>query len=145
MTRSGGDIDFILLICFRMLLGDKARATMAIFSFSGAIMPLGSSSLGMVGPFLLTIQKTYGGVKGKISHYLSYSSFTILGLDKRSTVLHLKDGILTKVHETFHFLLVSSITDCGVKECFFGFFNLRFLPLIKFIFVNLKINPLNLE
>ena len=55
MTNSGGDMAFILFICLMMLPGERANKTRAKFSLRGAMIPLGSSSFGIVGPLPLTI------------------------------------------------------------------------------------------
>ena len=55
MSNSGGDMAFILLICFMMLPGERASNTSPRFSLSGAMIPRGSSSFGIEGPVPLTI------------------------------------------------------------------------------------------
>lgn len=59
-------------------------------------------------------------------------------------MLHFKYGVLAEIHEALHLLLVPAVADGCVEECFLGFLDLWFLPLIKFIFIYLKINSFNL-
>ena len=59
-------------------------------------------------------------------------------------MLHLKDCVLAEIHEAFHLLLVSPVTDGGVEEGFLGFLDLRLLPLLQLVLVDFKVNSLNL-
>ena len=79
MTNSGGDMAFILLICFMILPGERASKTSPRFSLSGAMIPLGSSSFGIIGPLPLTILTNDKNYITRIIHqFPTHRSFSIL-------------------------------------------------------------------
>ena len=59
-------------------------------------------------------------------------------------MLHLEDGVLAEVHETLHLLLVAAVTDGGVEESLLGLLDLRLLPLVQLVLIDLEVNSLNL-
>ena len=59
-------------------------------------------------------------------------------------MLHLKDGVLAEVHKTLHLLLVATVADGGVEESLLGLLDLRLLPLVQLVLVDLEVNSLNL-
>ena len=71
------------------------------------------------------------------------SLFTVF-LDKRGRVLHLKDGVLAEVDKAFHLLLVAAVADGGVEEGLLRLLDLRLLPLVQLVLVDLEVNSLNL-
>ena len=59
-------------------------------------------------------------------------------------MLHLEDGVLAEIHKTLHLLLVAAVTDGGVEESLLGLLDLRLLPLVQLVLVDLEVNSLNL-
>ena len=68
----------------------------------------------------------------------------VVRLYQRGAVLHLEDCVLTEIHKTLHLLLVAAVTDGGVEESLLGLLDLRLLPLVQFVLVDLEVNSLNL-
>ena len=59
-------------------------------------------------------------------------------------MLHLKDGVFAEVDEAFHLLLVAAVADGGVEERLLRLLDLRLLPLVQLVLVDLEVNSLNL-
>ena len=60
-------------------------------------------------------------------------------------MLHLKDCVLAEVDEALHLLLVAAVADGGVEEGLLGLLDLRLLPLVQLVLVDLKVHTLNLK
>ena len=60
-------------------------------------------------------------------------------------MLHLEDGVLAEVHEALHLLLVPAVAYGCVEESFLGLLDLRFLPLVELVLVDLEVDSLNLD
>ena len=59
-------------------------------------------------------------------------------------MLHLEDCVLAEINKTLHLLLVAAVTDGGVEESLLGLLDLRLLPLVQLVLVDLEVNSLNL-
>ena len=59
-------------------------------------------------------------------------------------MLHLKDGVLAEVDKAFHLLLVAAVADGGVEERLLRLLDLRLLPLVQLVLVDLEVDSLNL-
>ena len=59
-------------------------------------------------------------------------------------MLHLKDGVLTKVDEALELLLVAALGDGDVEEGLLRLADLRLLPLLDVVLVNLEVDALDL-
>ena len=59
-------------------------------------------------------------------------------------MLHLKDGVFAEVDEAFHLLLVAAVADGGVEERLLRLLDLRLLPLVQLVLVDLEVDALNL-
>ena len=59
-------------------------------------------------------------------------------------MLHLKDGVFAEVDKALHLLLVATVADGGVEERLLRLLDLRLLPLVQLVLVDLEVNSLNL-
>ena len=59
-------------------------------------------------------------------------------------MLHLKDGVLAEVDKTLELLLVAALGDGGVEEGPLGLLDLRLLPLLDVVLVDLEVDALDL-
>ena len=59
-------------------------------------------------------------------------------------MLHLKDGVFAEVDKAFHLLLVAAVADGGVEERLLRLLDLRLLPLVQLVLVDLEVDALNL-
>ena len=76
---------------------------------------------------------------------LHHLSLAVVRLNERCAVLHLKDRVLAEVDKALHLLLVAPVADGGVEERFLGLLDLRLLPLLQFVLVDLKVNSFHLQ
>ena len=59
-------------------------------------------------------------------------------------MLHLKDGVFAEVDKALHLLLVATVADGGVEERLLRLLDLRLLPLVQLVLVDLEVDALNL-
>ena len=59
-------------------------------------------------------------------------------------MLHLEDGVLAEVDEALELLLVAALGDGHVEEGLLRLADLRLLPLLDVVLVDLEVHPLDL-